>query len=157
MCVETRGACHRGHAFCAAPLLTSCSVCCDCADDNFFVRNLNGFPAYWLPPGAITSGHLARAVDVLLQFDVVLILSEMGEHLEQLVHTFGWNRARVKSTSPISSNGGYTPNWHNFTREQKAWLLELNRWDLALFDVARRRARELSDVAKQTRRETDLR
>jgi len=114
--------------------------------DNYYVRGLNGFSAYWLPPGNITQAHFVAAVETLHQFDVILLLDELYLHKEQLVQTFGWQR-RIIEHPVVSSNGGYKPNWMNWTAEQTAWLLELNQWDLELYEIARRRARWLSEAA----------
>lgn len=114
--------------------------------DNYYVRGLNGFSAYWLPPGKVTRAHFVAAVETLHRFDMILLLDELHLHVDQLVHTFGWQRSIVEGQA-VSSNGGYRPNWMNWTDEQMVWLLELNQWDLELYQVAQRRARQLSEAA----------
>ena len=115
--------------------------------DNYYVRGLNGFSAFWLPPGNVTRAHFMAAVEVLHRFDVILLLDELHLHLDQLVHTFRWQRSIIERPAVSSNNHRYTPNWMNWTDSQTAWLLELNRWDLELYEIARSRARQLSKAA----------
>ena len=61
--------------------------------DNFYVRSLLGGDVYEkTPPGQITAAHASQAIEVLSDFDAVLILENLDRGFDQLFHRLGWCR-----------------------------------------------------------------
>ncbi|KAH8061649.1 glutathione transferase [Aureococcus anophagefferens] len=57
---------------------------------NLYVRELSGVDAYGAPPAAVGEAALAAAASAVANFDVVLILEHLGDHLAQLTCVLGW-------------------------------------------------------------------
>ncbi|CAJ1386902.1 unnamed protein product [Effrenium voratum] len=127
-----------GFHFCLPPLDTYQHF------DNFAVRTLSG--DYDLAPGAMTAEHLAKAKEVLLKLDVVLIMEELSDHLAQLRAFFGWQVDL--SRSPWKSHGHKIPK-NALTDEEEAFLKKANELDYELFDFGKSLARQLTAHAQR--------
>jgi len=107
--------------------------------DNLMVRQLSGpTNVYSIPPGGITLKHLNTALENLkMRFSVVLIMEDM-EYTSQLLETvLGWkNVADLVGTKRNRGDG--TDYWGEVDSQSWDLLMELNSWDLALYDEAKK-------------------
>jgi hypothetical protein len=107
--------------------------------DNLMVRQLSGpTNVCSIPPGGITLKHLNTAMENLkMRFSVVLIMEDM-EYTSQLLETvLGWkNVADLVGTK--RNRGDDTDYWGEVDSQSWDLLMELNSWDLALFDEAKK-------------------
>jgi len=100
--------------------------------DNYQTRVIAN--AFDVPAGGITEEHVAKAKSVLEKHNFVVgILEDLhGPDGEKLFSQLGW---RVDSHSKRASR--VTPTSREFTASEKAFLLELNKHDIALYEDLR--------------------
>ena len=109
--------------------------------DNFYVRSLLGGDVYEkTPPGQITQVHAARAIEVLSDFDAVLILENLDRGFDQLFHRLGWCRP---TNAELRQSFGPGDETIHFSAEDRRELATLNAHDNGVYDFARELAAAL--------------
>ena len=114
--------------------------------DNFYVRHLNGPTVLNLPPGALNSSHLLRAMTRLRQFKGVMIMESLNTSQEQLASWFGWRitdpsksrRGTMRNSTPIELPSATTPS---------SPLFPLFQLDFVLYGYAQLLNARITDAA----------
>jgi hypothetical protein len=109
---------------------------------NLYVRELSGVDAYGAPPGAVGEAALAAAAAAVANFDVVLILEHLGDHLAQLTCVLGW-----ADVAEVALNGNGRASFRDVAGLDAMFhdrLAAANRLDGALFARAVARAELLT-------------
>jgi len=98
--------------------------------DNFNIRVLGGYDVMRLPPGGVNASHLAAAVDLLEQFDLVLLLEDLesGCTMAEMKRVLGWS---PKGESPHARENDHSQVV--FTEGQRAAWARINRFDVQLY------------------------
>ena len=92
--------------------------------DNFYVRSLLGGDVYeTTPPGQITAAHASQAIEVLSDFDAVLILENLDRGFDQLFHRLGWCRP---NNAELRQSFGPGDETIHFSAEDRRKLARLN-------------------------------
>lgn len=100
--------------------------------DNFIVRTLAGYDAMNAPPGGVNSSHLARAKEVLLNFDLVIPLERIAEQkaIDAMDRLIGWH---LEPHNAANQNKNVMPSIPAELSEQ---LRDINKLDYALYSDA---------------------
>ncbi|KAK7239863.1 glutathione transferase [Aureococcus anophagefferens] len=101
-------------------------------------RILSGVDAYGAPPAAVGEAALAAAASAVANFDVVLILEHLGDHLAQLTCVLGW-----ADVAEVALNGNGRASFRDVAGLDATFhdrLAAANRLDGALFARAVARA-----------------
>jgi len=97
--------------------------------DNYQVRLLA--PALNVTAGGINETHLEAARKTLSNFSAVVRLEDMPHTSSKLFKALQWNKNMTKHVgdhvNPASGD-------FNFTEEQTAWLKDVNKWDVMLYE-----------------------
>ena len=109
--------------------------------DNFYVRSLLGGDVYEkTPPGQITAAHASKAIEVLSDFDAVLILENLDRGFDQLFRRLGWCRP---TKAELRQSFGPGDETIHFSAEDRRELARLNAHDNGVYDFARELAAAL--------------
>ena len=109
--------------------------------DNFYVRSLLGGDVYeTTPPGKITAAHASQAIEVLSDFDAVLILENLDRGFDQLFHRLGWCRP---NNAELRQSFGPGDETIHFSAEDRRKLARLNVHDHGVYNFARELAAAL--------------
>lgn len=100
--------------------------------DNYAVRLLA--PALEVPAGQIDQSHYDKAIETLSHFRYVQRLEDLPDNAGTLFEELGWP-PQMRHT--IQNKQNAAPSRFDFTADEAAWLREVNRWDIALYDAYR--------------------
>lgn len=99
--------------------------------DNYMVRVLGGPSVMQLPPKAINTSHVEKALHVLSKFDIVARMEDIGKSFvsDMFRQTFGWEDLSLLAHAMNS----LPHTFHNFSETEEAQLRELNKHDYTLY------------------------
>lgn len=122
--------------------------------DNYFTRVLNGVDTYFSPLGSITRAHLERAKEILMKFEVVMILEDWEFTSRQLLLGLGWKETSVGRVvnrfEDMLGTHLYKKRMKEkmkkpFTDEEIDELMRLNSLDIELYQFASALARNITN------------
>jgi hypothetical protein len=117
---------------------------------NYHVRIFGGIHTYYTPISNLSLSHLNYAMNIIDQYEVVILLDKFEEQKVQLSSFFGWNLRMESSISNRDSKKLTTVNYEALLSESSIEMLrEVNYLDILFYNHSTQIAHNLTECAKR--------